>query len=149
MKSSELLALPDLAGYRLATCYWAKLSHGLMGTFPALIVETGDMFVCAEKQTLEKILSTMSKRKFDIETSLVLLNESEDLAFDIRALLSNHDMERDSESIRVVNEGSLWAMGFFLQTTHPPIFKWAPGLVGNDMSAEEFAETLRAALQNV
>ncbi len=146
MKSNELLALKDLSAYRVMTCYWAQLSHGLMGTFPALIAKTKDMFVCADKQTLGKILETMPKRRFAIMPSLMIVNEADRLAFDIHALHNCHDMGKESESLPVILADDLQTMTS-AQHGNSPLFKWAPGLIGDDMSPAEFAETLQTALK--
>ena len=40
-----MLSLPDLAGYRIAQCYWVQLVHPHI-SMPALVEDTYDLFVC-------------------------------------------------------------------------------------------------------
>ncbi len=145
MKSSkELLALPDLGGWRIAEGYWAQLAHGLMGTFPALLCESlkseGELFVCLDKSVLEEALQFLPRRNFKISKNLVVANETSELAFDLTALNDQRDIGRESEPIRLLTANGL------LTKSDRRFFKWAPGLVSNDMSQAEFAETLQVAL---
>ena len=143
--SKELLALTDLAGWRVADGYWAQLAHGLCGTFPALFRESGEgdgeMFVCLDKEVLQGALGFLTPRALRISKNLVLANETLGLAFDLTALCNQRDMGRESEPLRLFTANDLRAKG------DSKFFQWAPGLIGNDMSAAEFKQTLLLALK--
>lgn len=143
--SKELLALTDLAGWRVADGYWAQLAHGLMGTFPAIVKEheedEGEMFVCLDKAVLATALTFLSPRSCRISKNLVLASEALGIAFDLTALNNQRDIGQESQPVRL-----LTAIGL-LTKNNSKFFKWTPGLVGNDMSRSEFVETLAVALE--
>ena len=143
MKSKELFALPNLAEYKLTECHYVVLKHRLMGTFPALFTKTKEMFVCTELETLKKILPQLPPRKFRIIKSLMLVNELGRHAFSVSAL---NDYPEDAEPARVLLAEDLQIMMDVQRVMDPPLFKWAPGLVGDDMSSQEFAETIQSVL---
>lgn len=148
MKSSRLLALPDLAGYRLMTCYWVELKHGLMGTYPALTIEPEDIFFCTDKQTLGEILKILPRQRFKVNSSLALVNEANHVAFDITAMVSCHKIKEDSDSVCIISAEDLANMQK-TRKSNKPLFKWAPGLISlvEDPSPKEFAEEIQVALE--
>jgi len=145
--SKELLALNDLAGWRVRNCYWAQLKHGLWGTFPALFSRDGDKkvewqpFVCESKILLGEILKMMTPRSFTITESLCLLRTRGDpIAFQFEAMLQRIEIDKETKSVLVVGQSELG---------QPKHFKWTPGLIGDDMSPIEFEETMRVALAKI
>ena len=148
MKSSELFALSNLDGWRIVEGYFIELKHGLMGTFPALISETGKDFVCLSEEDVKKAFSLLPKRPYIANNMLLLINEKEKVAFlmaDVEGQWKNNFYQKnlkpkyrrhyDSESARILTKEDL-------ENMKVGDLKWAPGLVGPGMSSEEFKETL-------
>ncbi|MDE2188663.1 MAG: hypothetical protein KGJ35_02970 [Patescibacteria group bacterium] len=143
MKSSELMKLSDLTGWKVVEGYMAELKHGLMGYFPAVTTKDEQPFVCLDKEVLKKILGLLSKREFKVEKLLILANEESCQAFCLGTLKYNWEMERESETLDIITAKKLEEMN------SPKFFKWAPGLIGDDMSTEEFQVTLEFAMSNI
>ena len=153
MKSSELLALLNLDGWRLCEGYYIQLKHGLMGTFPALVSKTGKDFVCLSEETVKKAVSFLSDRPYRADPLLLLVNEKEKIAFmvadvegkwrynsDQRGYEPEDRIQYDSASLAILTEEDLRDM-----KAHD--LKWAAGLVGPGTTTEEFAETLDLAAE--
>lgn len=144
MKSGELLNLKDLSDWKICKCYWAQLKHGCWGTFPALFSRDGgkkaewEPFVCTSKDLIGKAVGLLRPRSFKIEESLCMVRTNgEVIGFDLEAMIRQMLIGKESVSLSVVSESDL---------SHRKNFKWAPGLVSNDMSAAEFADTIKEAL---
>ena len=144
MKSGELLNLKDLTDWKMCKCYWAQLKHGCWGTFPALFSRDGgktaewEPFVCTDKILMGKVIALLSPRPFKIEESTCVVGKNgEAVAFDLEAMVCQMSIGKESESLPVVHEADLNCR---------ENFKWAPGLISNDMSAAEFADTIKSAL---
>ncbi|MFH1423385.1 MAG: hypothetical protein ABIG29_00280 [Candidatus Nealsonbacteria bacterium] len=151
MRSSELLALSNLDGWRISEGYSIILKHGLMGRFPALVSKTGKDFVCLSEEAVKEAVSLLSNRPYSADPTLFLVNEKERIAFmlpDVEAQWKNnvnqrgfkleHRIDYDSESLVILMEEDLKNM-------KAGDLKWAPGLVGSGTTPKEFAETLSAA----
>lgn len=128
----------DQVGYQLRVAYSLELTHGLMGYFPAIVAEEDRTILILEKDLLETVWKMLSPRRSQVNEDLVYANSEGTQAFLVggRNALSGTPM-------------SLLTRAEFEQLTasgeNP--FKWTPGLVGDDMSQSEFADTLRAALK--
>jgi hypothetical protein len=142
MKSSELLQLPNLDGFRLSDGYSLELFHGLMGYFPAIIAANDKAFVCLSKSTIEKAIALLPKRRFKINKWLYLLNEKEKVAFRCESIGNLWEIGRELESMFLLDQGDIVGM-------KSGDLQWAPGLVSDDMSAKEFKKTLEFALSHV
>lgn len=155
MKSSELLVLSNLNGWRICEGYWIRLKHNLMGTFPALVSKTGKDFICLSEEAVKKAASLLPDRPYRDDPMLFLVNEKEKTAFMLadveaqwrnnanqRSLQLKHRIEYDSESLAVLTEEDLDSM-------EAGELKWTPGLVGPGMTRDEFSETLDLAGKNL
>lgn len=142
MKSSEFLALLNLSDFRIGMGYWLELKHGLMGTFPALTTKDDEPFFCLNEDAVRKALSLLSKRSFRINKTLLLINEKKKTAFDLLVVVRRWDRGEESESAPIFTEDDLGGMKV-------GDLKWAPGLVGDTMTCEEFEETLRFAMARI
>ena len=96
-----------------------------------------------DKAVLEGILKHLSPRRFRISKELLIVNESWHTAFDVSALKEQWKMGGHSEFLTVLNHVDL------AEYNDPKFYKWAPGLVGPGITAEEFAETMVKALKRV
>ncbi len=151
MNFNEMIKSSDK--WNLKVGYYFELEHHLMGFFPALIIKTEEMFICFDKDLMVKIGKLLPPRRFKMNTKLFLTNEEEDIAISIAVLNdvvmyindnTKHAIDRRSEDITmdIVNEKIFQEL---INDKEKP-FKWAPGLIGSDMSPEEFNETLENAL---
>ncbi len=120
MKSSELLALLNLDGWRIDEGYYIVLKHTCWGTFPALISKTGKDFVCLNKEVVKKAISLLTDRPYTADKHLILINENEKIAFLLGEVQENwknnfiqrdfkpeHRINYDAESILVLTEEDL------------------------------------------
>jgi hypothetical protein len=149
MKSSELIALSDQSGWRISEGYYIQLKHGLMGTFPAIISKTGNDFVCLTQEDVTKVVSLLPKRPYEATNTLFYINEKEKIAFILSDLgekwrLNSYEKNceyrenYESKSVVLLTKEDVEKM-------KSGDLKWAPGLIGPTMSAEEFKETLELA----
>lgn len=126
----------DLAGFKQVQAHFLQLSHGLMGFFPALIRETEEIVVCLDKKLLVKVMEQLPKRKSQFGDFQMLANTKDGYGFEV----GNHN-GKETKPLRILSEEEFEKR----ITEEEEPFKWAPGLVGNDMTQEEFVETLEHA----
>ncbi|PLX27266.1 hypothetical protein C0583_04510 [Candidatus Parcubacteria bacterium] len=126
----------DLAGFQQVQAHFLELSHGLMGFFPALVRETEDIVVCLDKKLLIQVMERLPKRKSKFGEFQMLANIDNGYGFEV----GNHN-GKETKPLRILSEEEFEKR---IQEEEKP-FKWAPGLVGNDMTEEEFIETLELA----
>jgi len=142
----------DLAGWTLSRAYWLELSHELMGFFPAVLANEprgDDLFVCLDTDLLAEVGKLLTPRRCKVIEITVIVNEAECVAFDLCRIQKKFDeMPEDETSITVLTRQRFDELVVACGDDECP-FKWAPGLVGSDMSSEEFFETLRASLERV
>lgn len=106
-----------LSGYELKTGYLLVLKHGLMGTFPALIAEGDELFVCTDKQLLEMVWEKIQKRPARVIELQLYANEAEGVGFNV-------GVGDNAESIAILSRERFDAL-----TEKEEAFKWAPGLL--------------------
>lgn len=107
-----------LAGYELKTGYLLVLKHGLMGTFPALIAEGNELFICTDRQLLEKVWDKIEKRPARIVELQLYANETESVGFNV-------GVGDDAMPISILSEKRFNV----LAKSGEYAFKWAPGLL--------------------
>lgn len=138
--SNELPALSSFseterAEFRTVNAYLYELDHTLMGFFPAVVAGTGEIVVCLDPILLERVKDRLPRRRCKRVKFLALVSGDGTYGYDlssgtIESATSFHILTHD-EFERCVSQ------------ERP--FKWAPGLISNDMTREEFMETLAAA----
>jgi hypothetical protein len=135
----ELLAEGVHDGFRLAVAHYAELEHGLMGFFPAIESESGKMVMTLDPELLKQVCATLTARRFKFGTQLVYVNLKTGVAYSI------HDT--DKKALEESTPFQIFTKARFdeLDKKKQP-FKWAPGLVGAGMTAEEFEDALKSAL---
>jgi len=125
----------DLAGFQQVQAHFLQLSHGLMGFFPALVRETEEIVVCLDKKLLVKVMEQLPKRESQFGDFQMLANTKDGYGFEA----GNHN-GKETKPLRILSEEE-----FEKRIIEEKPFKWAPGLIGNDMTPEEFVETLEHA----
>lgn len=128
----------DLAGFQQVEAHYLQLSHGLMGFFPALISETGEIVICLDRELLVKVMEKLPKRRSRIDKLQILANIPGQFGFEV-----GNPNGKDTQSLHILTAEEFEQR---VQQDKKP-FKWAPGLVGDDMTEEEFRETLEMAMR--
>lgn len=106
-----------LPGYELRTGYLLVLKHGLMGTFPALIAQNDELFVCTDMLVLHKVWENIEKKSARILELQLYANEAEGIGYDV------------SIGDRAEPIGILSRERFDVLISKKYPFKWAPGLL--------------------
>jgi hypothetical protein len=112
------LAGRDLAGYRLAKCFFMELDNSLMGTFPVLISKYKEPFLCETKDIVKKVAALLKPRRIKIGVVWTLYNPTEGYGFGLS------DFKISRQCLLVINEARFNDIS---QEEDP--FKWAPGLL--------------------
>ena len=134
----ELVGKENHNGFRLAVGHFAELDHGLMGNFPAIESESKEMIITTDFELLKQLCGTLSPRRFKFGTQLIYVNPETGIAYSI--LGTKESSLKEATPFQTLTQTRFQE---FSKKEEP--FKWAPGLVGNDMTPEEFQETLQVA----
>ena len=126
-------------GYVLKTGYILQLKHGLMGFFPATVGDTKRIVVTTDAELIEEVWKTLPHRSSEIVSTNFYVNE--DLGVGFPVLGSARYDNEESKPQTLVTRKEFEA----LTTNDPFAFRWAPGLIGDDMGEDEFVRTLEAA----
>lgn len=130
-------------GWKIRWGYSLQLKHGLMGYFPALYAGTDQVVASLDKAVIEEVWRSLSPRSSKLDVSLFYVNEQTGVGYAIEGV-EDYFLRR-SVPFRFLTRERLDEMK---KAQGEKLFRWAPGLIGNDMTKEEFAETLQAALRN-
>lgn len=122
-----------LTHYQIKPCYYLELKHGLMGFFPAIINGTKRMIITTDKGLIEKIWERLSPRKSIMNEDLFYVHKDGLVGYPAKHWVG----DEKAEACHLMTQKE------FDILTNP--FKWAPGLIGEDMSPLEFMETVKAA----
>ncbi|NTW22701.1 hypothetical protein HGA34_04155 [Candidatus Falkowbacteria bacterium] len=106
-----------LEGYEAIPGYLLILKHGLMGTFPALVSEGLELFICTDLEVLKKVWELLPKRQAKLLELNLLANLSEKIAF-------NAEIGDEGRAIRILAEEDFEAL-----SRQPDAFMWSPGLL--------------------
>ena len=120
--------------YEIKPVYYLELKHGLMGFFPAIVDKPRRIILTKDKNLLEKIWRMLSPRSSKMDDNLFYVHKSEPVAY--LAKDPYGDDEATPYHLMTKEEYDL-----LVKENENP-FQWAPGLVGNDMSPQEFLETI-------
>lgn len=119
--------------YQIKPCYYLELKHGLMGFFPAVINDTRRMIITSDKDLIEKIWERLSPRQSKMDEDLFYIHENGLIGFPAK----HWNGDQNAKACHLMTEEE------FEILINP--FEWAPGLIGDDMSPEEFMKTIKAA----
>jgi len=134
----ELVEKENHDGFRLAVGHFAELDHSLMGNFPAIESKSKEMVMTTDLDLLKKVCETLPPRRFKFGTQLIYVNPETGIAYSI--LGTNKSSLERAEAFQILTQERFQEL-----TKNEKPFKWAPGLVSNNMSLEEFKETLQVA----
>ena len=132
--------LQDLAGWQLAKVYFLQLKHGLMGFFPAKVASTGGVVLCMDEKLLARMAEHLTPRQYVKSDVYMIVHVEQGIGFSLNDAGTTN---LDREAMPVLTEATFDRLVAEAGEKSP--FKWAPGLVGDDMNAEEFRETLQGA----
>ena len=126
-------------GYKLRRGYFLQLKHGLMGFFPAIIPGEDRVVVSLDPELLREVWAILPPRRSEMVSNLFYVNEELGVGFPI--LETNDFGMESSRPDKMLTREEFSA----LIAAEPTPFRWARGLVGNDMTREEFLETIKEA----
>lgn len=131
-------------GYKLRFIFSLQLKHGLMGYFPAIVAGSRRVVLTLDKEALMKVWKSLSPRSSEMVTSLAYVNEETMTAYPILGT-NKYDLEESKPQFLFSKEELELRLRCKNDMGGEPYFKWAPGLIGDEMSRAEFIETLEAA----
>lgn len=134
----QLIENRSHTGFKLVIGFYAELKHGLWGCFPAIESGTGEMIFTTDPDLIKRVCENLPPRRFNFGTQILYVNEETGVAFSVIGT-KDHELEK-ATPFQLLTQRRFDEL---MRMEKP--FKWAPGLVGDDMSAEEFRETLEAA----
>ncbi|MBD3251653.1 hypothetical protein GF380_04350 [Candidatus Uhrbacteria bacterium] len=138
MKLCELEGV-DLQHWTVGRCYLLELEHGCMGTFPAIVADTGDPILVLERPHLEIAWDHLESRRAKVSDFYALICLAEpSCAFSLEGReLEQHRVVRvwKEQELRELcaTEGAVeWAPGLlsFNRCHGKPDFSPAPSLAG-------------------
>jgi len=140
---SVLLESKNQEDYRIEYVYYLQLKHSLIGFFPALIkeVDQSRIVLTTNKDLLEKVWRKLSPRKSEIRMSEYYIHNEEPIGY----MLYYYKGNDASLPKKLLTEKEFLSL---IEKNDNP-FEWAPGLVGEDMTEEEFLKTLENAIKKV
>ena len=142
MTFAQLIKKDEDKDFHIAIGYYVELDHALAGTFPIISIRSRDMVMTTDRELLEEIWKTLTPRRAKLSTQLVYVNCKTGIAYPI---FGNEEYHlNDVLPFQMLTRERYNQ----LMQEKDPAFEWSPGLVGNDMSHEEFEETLRLARRN-
>ncbi|MDO8623735.1 MAG: hypothetical protein Q7R54_00010 [bacterium] len=136
----DVLQLKDKSGYELVVCYSLQLRHGLMGFFPAVFAEDVKRIVTTpDLLLLKKVWAMLTPRDSKVDITLFYINKQLMVGYAI--------VGTDEDELKRSKPEKLLSQEEFdqLYVAGGVVFRWAPGLIGNDMNADEFRQTIEAA----
>lgn len=110
----------DLAGWRIARCHFLERAHGLMGTFPALVAETGEVVVTLDEETLERVKECLPPRGSKVTRLTVVIHPESGTAFSL--------LGREFEAMTPLCVLTREAVDALCEKEDA--FRWSPGLFG-------------------
>ena len=133
----------DQEGFELRTGYSLFLDHGLMGYFPAIYKHDEEEIICFDKELIEKVWALLSPRKSKIRSELFYVNRQTGYCYAIPP--DKYYGPEKMEAIEFLTQEKFEK----LIAENPEPFEWAPGLVSDDMTNEEFQRTIQAAISQL
>jgi hypothetical protein len=131
----------DHSDFRLAIGHYVELDHTLMGTFPAIERDSREMVLTTDFGLMREVCEMLTPRRSKFGTQLLYVN-SEGVAYSVLGI--DEDSLKRGEPFQIMTRPRFNE----LKVASEKPFQWAPGLVGNDMNADEFREALEAAAKH-
>lgn len=127
-------------GYVLKEAHFLQLKHGLMGFFPALVGDTKRIVISTDRSVVEEAWKKLPPRRSELVTANFYVNDSLNVAFPMLGT-SRYDNER-SKPLQLLEREEFERLA---ASGGAEAFRWAPGLISDDMTQEEFMRTIDAA----
>ncbi|MCR4334016.1 MAG: hypothetical protein NUV60_03355 [Patescibacteria group bacterium] len=143
----ELLQRPEKKDFEITAVYFLELSHahGLWGFFPAVFAaDTKRMVLTPDVLLLKAVWETLTPRRSHIGQAYFCLNPALSIGYEVRGD-SGSDEQKRSKPMQILTQEEFNRL--IAEGGQP--FQWAPGLVGDDMNADEFRQTIEAAQQTL
>ncbi len=129
------------AGFEIKEYYYLQLDHGLMGFFPAVFVGSKRVVITTDIELAKEAWGTMTPRKSKLSHNLGHVNEQLGIVYPI---LGDDQYEKEeSKPLQLLTRTEF--EGLLAVSPHP--FQWAPGLLSNDMNADEFRELISSVAE--
>jgi hypothetical protein len=126
----------DQSGYQIQSVYSLELKHGLMGSFPAIYRETQIIVVTTNENLIREVWKTLSPRRSILNCNDFYVNEQLGVGYPLPTWF------READNCPAMRLLTLQRYNELMKTREP--FQWAPGLIGDDMTPQEFIETVKA-----
>lgn len=126
--------------YEIKPVYFLELKHGLWGFFPAIVTEPRRTIIVKDRNLLLKIWEKLTPRESVMRDVFFYIHKNEPVGYEAKHVSE----EGESTAYHLMTEEEF----DLLTKENETPFKWAPGLVGNDMSPQEFFETIQAVSEN-
>lgn len=125
-------------GFSLKVCYYLRIKHNLMGTFPAILKDTKIVLITPDRESLVRVWESLRPRDSEIIADSWMVNEKIGVGYH----MSSVDSERkESRPHRIFGKDEIDD----LLAKDPQSFKWAPGLFGAEVSQQRFEQIIRQA----
>jgi hypothetical protein len=136
-QNCALLCEGDQSGYKIKTGFSLELEHGLWGYFPAIYRVTQRIVVAFDEDLIHEVWKTLSPRGSVLNRNDFYVNEDLGVCY---PLPREHRVASDCKPMRFLTKQQFDEL---MKTEQP--FQWAPGLVGNGMTEQEFVQAIEAA----
>lgn len=135
----EFIKIEDTSEFKLAIGHFVELAHNLMGSFPAIESQSKEMVMTTNLELLVRVCATLTARRLKFGTQLLYINPETGMAYSL--------LGTDECSLKRSTPFQTLTQSRFdeLMKDGQPAFKWAPGLVGDDISGQKFLEALDTA----
>ena len=132
----------DTSEYPIKEFFYLELTHGLMGCFPVILYDTDRIVITIDRQLLERVWKMLHPRRSEMVVGHGYVSEKHSVVYPITGT-TQYEMERSIPD-RFLNEAE------FHELTKGGVnpFNWAPGLLGSDMSEEEFLASIKQAAKH-
>lgn len=122
-------------GFALKVCFYLRIKHGLMGTFPAILKGTKIVLTSPDKESILRVWKSLMPRNSELVADSWMVNEKVGVAY---RMSSDASERMRSNPQKIFSKDEIEAL--FAKDPNP--FKWAPGLFGADVSKDQFEQII-------
>ncbi len=133
--------IDPIAVWEIKEYYYLQLDPGLMGFFTASFVGSKRVVITTDIELAKEAWGTMTPRKSKLSHNLGHVNEQLGIVYPI--LGDDQYDKEDSKPLQLFTRAEFEEL--LAVSPHP--FQWAPGLLGNDMNADEFRELISSVAE--
>jgi hypothetical protein len=133
----ELLGPTWEGRFNLKLCHFLQLKHNCMGDFPAILKGTKIPLITPDKEAVIQVWKSLPPRDSQIISEAWMVNEDVEVAYEFSSV--------KLEQKRILPHKLFTRKAIeALFENDPQPFKWAPGLLGADISQERFKALILA-----